>query len=97
MSRPIVDPKAKAAQASASTSDDPDAVEIADPPSIELDINGVDTKLEAAAAAISRASSGINGGEMQAGPHYGLNQGRVVRESGPDGLPRRVRIVAPML
>ncbi|MBV9289155.1 MAG: DUF2865 domain-containing protein, partial [Hyphomicrobiales bacterium] len=51
MSRPIVDPKVKAAQAGAVEIDAPQAVEIADPPSVELDINGVDTKLEAATAA----------------------------------------------
>jgi hypothetical protein len=29
--------------------------------------------------------------------HYGLNQGQIVEEEGPDGSVKRVRVVAPEL
>ena len=96
MSRPIEDPKARLLQANAAKTDATDAVEGADSASIELDLNRVDTRLAAAAAAISRETSGIKGGETLPGAHYGLKEGRIVGQTAPNGSSRRVRIVAPM-
>jgi Protein of unknown function (DUF2865) len=61
-----------------------------------LDANGADTALSAAAAAVSREASGI-GGVVQSGTAYGLGDGHTVTETGPDGVSRKVRIVAPTL
>ncbi len=63
-----------------------------------LDANGADTALSAAAAAVSREASGIAGGDaQQGGARYGEGQGQTVTETGPDGVTRKVRIVAPTL
>ena len=43
-----------------------------------------------------QGQSGIGEGEAGAA-HYGLNQGQIVAEEGPDGSVKRVRIVAPEL
>ena len=62
-------------------------------PADNLDLNGVDTELKAAAAAMSRATSGIQYEGAQSGANYGLYQGQTVDETGPDGRSRRVRIL----
>ena len=62
-----------------------------------LDANGTDTALSAAAATISREASGIAGGGVQSGATYGKSDGQIVTEKGPDGVTRKVRIVAPTL
>ncbi len=58
-----------------------------------LDVNGVDTELSAAAAAMSREDSGIRGEDVQRAARYRLNEGRQVDEAGPDGSTRRVRVL----
>jgi hypothetical protein len=92
MSRPLQDPNEtpavpRSAQGGATTA--AESVEPAD----NLDINGVDTGLKAAAAAMSRATSGIQYEGAQSGANYGLHQGQTVDETGPDGRSRRVRIL----
>ena len=62
-----------------------------------LDANGADTTLSAAAAAVSREASGIAGGGVQSGTVYGKGDGQTVTEPSPDGVSRKVRIVAPTL
>jgi hypothetical protein len=92
MSRPLQDPNEtpavpQSAQDGATTA--AESVESAD----NLDINGVDTGLKAAAAAMSRATSGIQYEGAQSGANYGLHQGQILDETGPDGRCRRVRIL----
>jgi hypothetical protein len=94
MSRPLQDPNEtpavpQSAQGGATTA--AESVEPAD----NLDINGVDIGLKAAAAAMSRATSGILYEGAQSGANYGLHQGQTVDETGPDGRTRRVRILPP--
>ncbi len=60
-----------------------------------LDIEGVDTRLKAATAAVSRETSGIEDGQRNAAVHLGLKAGRVVEDRGPDGGTRRVRVLTP--
>ena len=60
-----------------------------------LDVEGVDTRLKAATAAVSRETSGIQEEEMHVGVRLGLKAGRVVEERAPDGGTRRVRILSP--
>ena len=67
------------------------------PPGAALDANGADTALSAAAAAVSREASGIAGEVVQSGTAYGLGDGQTVTEPGPNGVTRKVRIVAPTL
>ena len=62
-----------------------------------LDANGTDTALSAATAAVSREASGIAGGVVQSGTVYGKSDGQTITETSPDGLSRKVRIVAPTL
>ncbi len=62
-----------------------------------LDANGADTKLSAAAAAVSRETSGIAGDDMEGAKSFSVNQGRRVEVTGPDGVKRPVRIVGPAL
>jgi hypothetical protein len=62
-----------------------------------LNANGEDTALSAAAATVSRETSGIAGGAAQSGTIYSTNQGRTVTETGPDGVNTKVRIVGPAL
>ena len=62
-----------------------------------LDANGADTKLSAEAATVSREASGIAGGDVQGANSFGVNQGRTVESTGPDGVKRAVRIVGPAL
>jgi hypothetical protein len=90
MSRPKIDPKAKAAKAAAAAAADPAAAQNAnaDP--------GVDN-LSQQAATISREASGIAGGEAQTGARYNQGQGQAVESVGPDGVKRRVRIIDPTL
>ena len=61
-----------------------------------LDVNGVDTKLKAAAEAVSRETSGIQDERAKADLHFGLSHGQIVEEDDPDGGRRKVRIVAPI-
>jgi hypothetical protein len=89
MSRPLPDPKAKpttpeSTQAGAAVSAEPVS---------SLDINGVDTGLRAAAATMSRATSGIKYDEGSSVANYGLHQGQTMDETDPDGKSRRVRIL----
>jgi len=88
-SRPVVDPKAKPA---ATDPAQPGAAAPVEPPP-GLDINGVDTTLSAAAAAISRETSGIRDEDAQRAASFGLKQGQTVEETGPDGSTRRVRVL----
>ena len=102
MSRPAQDPKASPARIDALNADATALVEAAEPPApaeptLDLDADGIDAGLSAAAAAISRETSGITDGDAQAAPHYSLNQGRVVEQADPQGLSRRVRIIGPMI
>ena len=60
-----------------------------------LDVNGVDTKLKAATAAVSRETSGIKGEDASGASRLGLKEGAVVEEADPDGGRRRVRILTP--
>src|SRR5271166_5186212 len=85
MSRPVQDPKAKPAAAN--------AAEPGGAAPVELDINGVDTTLSAAAAAISRETSGIRDEDAQRPVSFGLKQGETVEETGPDGSTRKVRVL----
>ena len=66
-------------------------------PGQSLDATGTDTALSAAAATVSRETSGIAGGDAQTGANYGLKQGETLTEQGPDGAKRKVRIVGPTL
>jgi len=94
MSRPKPDPNVKPA---ASVSKPEESQPIGTPDSLdpELDVNGVDTKLQAATKAVSRETSGIRDDEAKAASHFGLTQGQVVEETDPDGGRRKVRILAP--
>ncbi len=85
MSRPVEDPKAKPAAA--------DPTEPGDAAPVALDINGVDTTLRAAAAAVSRETSGIRDEDAQRPVSFGLKQGQTIEEKGPDGSTRRVRVL----
>jgi hypothetical protein len=62
-----------------------------------LDANGADTKLSAAAAAVSREGSGIAGDDLQNATSFSVKQGRMVEVTGSDGVKRSVRIVGPSL
>ena len=64
---------------------------------LSLDANGSDTALSAAAATVSREASGIAGGVVQSGTVFGKGDGQTVTETSPDGVSRKVRIVAPTL
>jgi hypothetical protein len=68
-----------------------------DPTAPVLDANGANTALSAAAASVSRETSGIAGGDAQGGATYSESQGQTVTETGPDGVKRKVRIVGPTL
>ena len=95
MSRPAPEPKAIAAADTADTG----AVALAEKtgaPALVLDAAGVDLDLNAATAALSRATSGI-GVEATGTVYYGLNQGQIIEQQGQDGSVKRVRIVAPTL
>ena len=85
MSRPVEGPKAKPAAA--------DPAEPGDAAPVALDINGVDTTLRAAAAAVSRETSGIRDEDAQRPVSFGLKQGRTIEEKDPDGSTRRVRVL----
>ena len=89
MSRPVRDPKSKAAPTDPGQ---PDAATLAEPPP-GLDINGVDTTLSAATKAISRETSGIRDEDAQGPASFGLKQGQTVDEKGPDGSTRKVRVL----
>ena len=93
MSRPAASPKAELAAAGGANADLA-MVEKTEAPTLVLDANGVDLDLNAATAALSRATSGIGVDETSA-PHYGLTWGQVMEQKGPGGAVRRVRIVGP--
>jgi len=103
LSRPIVskaaaDPKAKPQKSNAKAvvaPPDAPAPPATQPPG--LDASGVDTALGAAAASVSRETSGIAGGDAQSSARYGEGQGETVTEVAPDGVKRSVRIVGPTL
>jgi Protein of unknown function (DUF2865) len=94
MAQPAAETKASVAAAGAADADLVMA-EKTEPPTPVLDINGVDINLSAATAALSRATSGIEVDGTGGPAHYGLNQGQIVEQKGPDGMARRVRILAP--
>jgi hypothetical protein len=85
MSRPVEDPKAKPAAV--------DPGETGDAAPVALDINGVDTTLRAATAAVSRETSGIRYEDAQHRVSFGLKQGQTIEERDPDGSTRRVRVL----
>jgi Protein of unknown function (DUF2865) len=113
IAKAATDPKAKATKANAkATAQAPDAATPAPGTATPapgtatpapggatpgLDANGADTALSAAAAAVSRETSGIAGGDAKGGARYREGQGQTVTETGPDGVTRKVRIVAPTL
>jgi len=61
---------------------------------LTLDMNGVDTRLGAATAKMSRAASGIKDEANDAPLRFGVQQGKAIEENGPGGSQRRVRILA---
>ena len=89
MSRPAQDPTAKPAAA------DPAQIRAAPPVGLPtvVDVNGVDTTLSAATAAISRESSGIRDEDGESVTSYDVKQGQTVEETAPDGSIRRVRVL----
>jgi len=93
MARPIQDPNMKSGRPELIKASDTTTVETGTggPPPLDLDPNGVDTELKAAAAKIGHESSGIKDPGAQGGAYYGT-----LEQTGPDGLTRRVRIVGPM-
>jgi hypothetical protein len=91
LSRPRLDPNVKPAGPESAQAGAVASVE----PAASLDINDVDTGLRAAAATMSRATSGIKYDEGSIGANYDLHQGQTVDETGPDGRTRRVRILPP--
>jgi hypothetical protein len=94
MSQPAVETKASVAAVGTADADLV-MVEKTEPATPILDANGVDLNLSAATAALSRATSGIDVDGIGGPAHYGVNQGQIVEQKGPDGTMRRVRIVAP--
>jgi hypothetical protein len=97
MSRPILDPKAKAAAGKIAKTGAKAGAQTVDTPAPGLDANGTDTQLSAEAATISRETTGIARGDSGSGATYGLNQGQTEEEKGPGGVNRKVRIIGPML
>ena len=93
LSRPLPDAKAKpvAQQPPQGGTAAVEAVE----PAASLDANGVDTGLKAAAATMSRATSGIEYDQGPGAANYGLHHGQTVDEVSPEGVTRRVRILPP--
>jgi hypothetical protein len=89
LSQPVPVPEAKAATTDSAQGAAAGSVE----PAMSLDINGVDKGLSAAAAAMSRATSGIKYDPGEKVAAYGLRQGQVVDQTGPDGQRRRVRVL----
>ena len=85
MSRPAQDPKRAASPAIQKAAAEAEAP-------LALDVNGVDTKLGAAAKAMSRETSGIKDDEQRESS-FGLTAGRISDETGKDGAIRRVRIL----
>ncbi len=85
---PKPDPKAKTAKGKAPPTPTP---------APGTDVNGVDTTLSAAAAAISRDSSGILSGADAGSAPVAKDQGSTVEETGPGGVKRKVRIIDPAL
>ena len=94
MSRPLQDPNETPAVPQSAQGGATTAAELVEPAD-NLDINGIDTGLKAAAAAMSRATSGIQYEGAQNGANYGLHQGQMVDETGPDRRSWRVRILPP--
>ena len=84
LSRPRIDPKAKAAKPA------PEASKVAAAPSPS-------DQLEKQTGTISRESSGIAAGDATGGPLLTTDKGQTREIVGPDGVKRRVRIIDPML
>ena len=94
LSRPVESPNSRIAAAALAKSQG--SMEgPADAPLLNLDVNGVDTELSAAAASLSRETSGIRGENVERRVIVRLNQGPTVEEQDPNGAMRRVRIVGP--
>jgi hypothetical protein len=94
LSRPAEAPKVSMAPAHAIDADGLALAETPEPHAPVLDAKGVDLDLKAATAALSRETSGIGDDEDSSREHYGLTQGEIVEQKGPDGSMKRVRIVA---
>ncbi|RBP16134.1 uncharacterized protein DUF2865 [Roseiarcus fermentans] len=63
-----------------------------------LNANGENAALSAAAATVSRETSGIAGGTGRSGgAFYSETQGQTVTQTGPDGVKTKVRVVGPSL
>ena len=79
MSRPILDPKSKAAGAKMTKASAKSTAQTVDTPAPGLDANGADTQLSAEAATISRETTGIARGDAQNGatvrPEPGSDRG----------------------
>ncbi len=95
MSRPKPGPAALATDRNAAPPPANAASDPADSLDSALDVEGVDTRLKAATAAVSRETSGIQDDQTNAPVHLGLKAGRVVEDPAPDGGTRRVRILTP--
>ena len=94
------DPKVKTAKglkpgAPPAPTPTPSASTAANP--VGTDVNGVDTQLSAQAATISRETTAIGAGADAGAALVGEGQGKTITETGPDGVKRQVRIVAPAL
>ena len=101
MSKPAPEPEPEPEPKAIAVADaaDTGAVALAEKtgaPTLVLDANGVDLDLNAATAALSRATSGI-GVEETGTAYYGLSQGQIIKQKGQDGSVKRVRIVGPTL
>jgi hypothetical protein len=94
VARPAQAPKVSVAPAHATDADALVLAETPEPQPLVLDANGVDLDLKAATAALSRETSGIGDDKDASRGHYGLTQGQIVEQTGPDGSIKRVRIVA---
>ncbi len=93
----VAAPPADAAAANAVPGSPAGTTPALDASAAALDPNGAETALSAAAATVSRETSGIAGGDAQSGTSYRVGQGESVTEKGPDGVNRKVRIVGPAL
>ncbi len=80
MSRPKLGQNAKSAVVNAANPNDGQTPGTADSSDPGLDVNDVDTLLEAAAAAISRETSGIKDEDSNDGSHFGLRDGQIVEQ-----------------
>jgi hypothetical protein len=91
MARPQPNSKAKATGGAAKPAPGKAAAQSGD------DIQATDAAAAAQVPTASSDSSGIATGEVKNGAAYSQGQGQTVEVTGPDGVKRRVRIVAPQL